>query len=344
MFSKDIAIDLGTANTLVYVKRRGVVVNEPSIVAMERRNNKVLAVGIEARRMAGRTSDEIRISRPLRDGVIADYTVTEAMLRYFMDKALKRSRTPWEFFIGKPRLVVGVPSGGTQVERRAVEDAGIAAGAREVYLIEEPMAAAIGSGLPVTEPRGCMILDIGGGTTEAAVISMGGMVASKSSRVAGDEMNEDVSRFFRQQYNLLIGEYTAEGVKINIGSAYPVDVNKTTTVKGRDLLTGLPKMVEVTAEEIRLALQKAFASIADVVKSTLEITPPELSADILDRGLVVSGGSALIKGLDVFLAKEVSFPVHLSPKPMEAVVLGGGKALEELHTFRKILHTARDQR
>lgn len=344
MFNKDIAIDLGTANTLVYVKKHGVVVNEPSIVATERRNNKVLSVGIEARRMAGRTSDDIRISRPLRDGVIAEYTVTEAMLRYFMGKALKRTKTPWEFFMGKPRLVVGVPSGATQVEKRAVEDAGIAAGARDVYLIEEPMAAAIGSGLPVTEPRGCMILDIGGGTTEAAVISMGGMVASKSSRIAGDEMDEDITRFFRQQYNLLIGVYTAEEVKINIGSAYPFNDKKTAVVKGRDLLTGLPKMVEVSSDEIRLALQKTFSAIADVVKSTLEITPPELSADILDRGMVIAGGGALIKGLDLFLAKEVSFPVHISPKPIEAVVLGGGKALEELSTFRKILYSYNDQR
>ncbi len=344
MFGKDIAIDLGTATTIVYVKGSGILVNEPTIVALERRSNKVFAVGMEARRMAGRTADDIFICRPLKDGVIAEFSITESMLGYFIDKALNRNKSFWSFLAGKPRVIVGIPSGATQVEKRAVEEAALASGAREVYLIDEPMAAAIGAGLPVMEPRGCMVLDIGGGTTEAAVISMGGIIASMSSRIAGDEMNEEVSRFFRHHYNLLIGDYTAEDIKINIGSAFPFNGVKTTPVKGRDLISGLPRMVEANSDEIRDVLQKIFSGIADLVKSTLEITPPELSADVLDRGMMLAGGGALIKGFDQFLTREIGIPVHIAPKALESVALGAGKALGNLSIFRKVLFSSRTNR
>lgn len=344
MFGKDIAIDLGTATTIVYVKGSGILVNEPTIVALERRSNKVFAVGMDARRMAGRTTDDIYICRPLKDGVIAEFSVTESMLSYFIDKALSRNKSFWSFLAGKPRVIVGIPSGATQVEKRAVEEATLASGAREVYLIDEPMSAAIGAGLPVMEPRGCMVLDIGGGTTEAAVISMGGIVASMSSRIAGDEMNEEVSRFFRHHYNLLIGDYTAEDIKINIGSAFPYNGVKTAPVKGRDLISGLPRMVEANSDELRDVLQKIFAGIADLVKSTLEITPPELSADVLDRGMMLAGGGALIKGLDQFLTREIGIPVHIAPKALESVALGAGKALSNLSIFRKVLFSSKTNR
>src|SRR5215468_8717883 len=333
MFSNDLAIDLGTATTLTFVKGRGIVANEPSVVAVQAASQgpkKVLAVGKEAKVMLGRTPGNIVAIRPMKDGVIADFEVTEAMLRYFIQKAHQR-RT-----LVRPRVIVSVPSGITEVEKRAVRDSALAAAAREVYLIEEPMAAAIGGGLPITEPTGNMIVDIGGGTTEVAVIALAGVVLSKSIRVAGDKMDEAIVQYIKRKYNLLIGERTAEIIKKEIGSAYPLEEPLTVEVKGRDLVAGVPKTLLVNSDEIREALQEPVNAIVDAVRSVLERTPPELSADIVDKGIVLSGGSAQLKNLDVLLREETGLPVMVCENPQLAVVLGTGRVLDELALLREI--------
>lgn len=333
-FSRDMGIDLGTANTLVYVRHEGIVLREPSVVA-KRTDGAILAVGDEAKRMIGRTPSDIHALRPLRDGVIADFDTTAAMLSYFIRKGM-RGRS-----LLRPRVIVGIPSGVTEVEKRAVIDATLQAGAREAYLIEEPMAAAIGAGLPVSEPVGSMVVDIGGGTTEVAVISLGGIVTSKSIRIGGDEMDEAIIQYARKAYNLLIGERTAEEVKIAIGSAYPLREEQAVDVRGRDLVSGLPRTVRMTSAEIREALREPVAAIVDAVKQTLERTPPELSADIVERGIVLAGGGSLLRGLDRLLAEETGMPVTLTDDPLSAVVLGTGRALEEIDTLKKVLLTAK---
>jgi len=321
------AVDLGTANTLVYVKGQGIVLNEPSVVAINKDTGLPRAVGSEAKKMIGRTPGNIVAIRPMKDGVIADFEVTEAMLRYFIQKVHKRHRLAW------PRVAVGVPSGITSVERRAVVESTIQAGATEVYIIEEPMAAAIGAGLPVQEPQGCMIVDIGGGTTEVAVISLGGIVFAKSVRVAGDEMDTAIIQHLKRTYNMMVGERTAEEIKIAIGSAYSLKEELQMQVKGRDQVMGLPRTIDITSEEIREALREPVAAIVEAVRVTLERTPPELSADIVDRGVVLAGGGALLRGLDQLIAKETGLHVTVAEDPLGAVVLGGGRFLEELkHT------------
>lgn len=327
LFSTDLGIDLGTANTLVYVKGQGIVLSEPSVVAINKNTNKVRAVGNEAKNMIGRTPGNIVAIRPLKDGVIADFETTEAMLRYFIQKVGNRKRLAW------PRVAVGVPSGITEVERRAVQESAMQAGARKVHIIEEPMAAAIGAGLPVHEPQGCMIVDIGGGTTEVAVISLGGIVFSKSVRVAGDEMDQAIIQHLKRTYNMMIGERTAEEIKIAIGSAYPLKQELEIQVKGRDQVLGLPKIITITSEEIREALREPVSSIVEGVRVTLERTPPELSADIVDRGVVLAGGGALLRGLDQLLVKETGLHVTIADDPLSAVVLGTGKYLEGLKMF-----------
>lgn len=329
-FSKDIGIDLGTANTLVHVKGKGIVLKEPSVVAIQRDTGAILAVGEEAKHMIGRTPGNIVAIRPLKDGVIADFDVTQAMLKHFISKTLKTKS-----FV-KPRVVVGIPSGVTEVEKRAVIDATLQAGAREVYLIEEPMAAAIGAGLEVQEPTGNMVVDIGGGTTEVAIISLGGIVTSKSIRVGGDELDEAIMSYIKKEYNLMIGERTAEEIKITIGSAFPKPKEETIEVRGRDLVTGLPKTIKVNSEEIREALAEPVNSILDAIKVTLEKSPPELAADIMDRGIVMTGGGALLYGLDKLINHETGMPVHIAENPMECVALGTGKALEELDLLRRV--------
>lgn len=327
VFSNDLAIDLGTANTLVYVKGQGIVLNEPSVVAVQRdgpAGKRVLAVGKEAKNMLGRTPGSIVAIRPLKDGVIADFEITEAMLRYFIKQSQQR-RT-----MVKPRVIICVPYGVTEVERRAVKESAESAGAREVYLIEEPMAAAIGAGLPITEPSGSMIVDIGGGTTEVAVISLAGIVYSKSVRVAGDKMDEAIVNFLKRKYNLLIGERTAEQVKISIGTAYPDADIRTMYVKGRDLVAGIPKTIEITSEEIREAITEPVNIIVDAVRVALEQTPPELAADIVDKGIVLAGGGALIRNLDVLLREETGLPIMIADDPLACVVLGSGKALDQI--------------
>lgn len=331
LFSKDMGIDLGTANTLVYLKGKGIALQEPSVVAIQRDTSSVLAVGDEAKQMIGRTPGNIVAIRPMKDGVIADFDITERMLRYFINKASKQK------FLFHPRVVVCIPSGVTEVEKRAVIDATLQAGAREAYLIEEPMAAAIGAGLPVHEPMGNMIVDIGGGTTEVAVISLGGIVTSKSVRVAGDEMDESIVQYVKKTYNLMIGERTAEQIKMEIGSAFPSDTAKTMDIRGRDLITGLPKTVDITDEEIRNALSEPVNSIVEAVKVTLERTPPELSADIMDRGIILAGGGSLLQGLDSILKRETGMPVYLAEEPLNCVALGTGKVLEEINTLKKVL-------
>ncbi len=326
-FSNDMGIDLGTANTLVYVKHQGIVLREPSVVAIERDTKQVLAIGSEAKRMLGRTPSNIIAIRPLRNGVIADFEVTQAMIRYFIRKVHNRKS------LLHPRVVIGIPSGITEVERRAVRDSALQAGSREVYLIEEPMAAAIGADLPIAEPNANMIADIGGGTTEVAIISLGGMVVSKSIDVAGDEMDEAILLYFRKRYNLLIGETTSEGVKIEIGSVYPLPEEKTMEVKGRDQVTGLPRTITITSEEIRQALLVPVKTIVDTIKSALEETPAELAADLVDRGIVLAGGGSLLRGLAELVSRETDLPVHLTPEPLDCVVLGTGKFLEELERF-----------
>jgi rod shape-determining protein MreB and related proteins len=330
MFSNDLAVDLGTANTLVYVRGEGIVLNEPSIVAIHQADHSVLAVGHEAKAMLGRTPGNIVAIRPLKDGVIADFDVTEKMLHYFISKVHRR-RT-----LVRPRIVVGVPSGITQVEKRAVRDSAMQAGAREVYLIEEPMAAAIGAGLPIQEPGGNMIVDIGGGTTDIAVISLAGIVYSKAVRVAGNEMDEAIIQYVKKTYNLLIGERTAEQIKIEIGSAFPLDERMTMEIKGRHLIEGVPKTITVSDEEIREALAETVNVIVDAVRVALERTPPELSADIVDRGIVLTGGGSLLKNLDKRLREETGLPLAMAEDPLSSVVLGAGKMLSDFNLLRKI--------
>ncbi len=333
LFSNDLAIDLGTATTLIYVRGKGIVSCEPSVVAVQRDsrgNKKVLAVGREAKEMLGRTPHNIQAVRPLRDGVIADFEITEAMLRYFIARASNR-RT-----LVKPRIVICVPFGITEVEKRAVKESAESAGAREVYLIEEPMAAAIGAGLPITEASGNMVVDIGGGTTEVAVISLAGIVYSQSVRVAGDKMDEAIMGYIKRKYNMAIGEQTAERIKISIGNAYPLDQPTTMEVKGRDMVAGIPKTVVVNSDEIREALAEPINAIVEAVLVALERTPPELAADIVDKGVVLTGGGALLKNLDVLLREETGLPVMVCDDPISAVVLGSGKALEHLELLKEV--------
>jgi rod shape-determining protein MreB and related proteins len=333
LFSNDLAIDLGTANTLVYVKGEGIVCNEPSVVAVQKDNRgtrRVLAVGVEAKRMLGRTPGNISAIRPLKDGVIADFEITEAMLRYFIQKIHNRKT------LVRPRIIICVPFGVTEVEKRAVRESAESAGAREVYLVEEPMVAAIGAGLPITEPAGNMIVDIGGGTTEVAVISLAGIVFSKSVRVGGDKMDEAIVQYIKRKYNLLVGERTAELVKITIGSAYPGSEIQTMEIKGRDLVAGVPKTVEITDEEIRDSILEPINQIVDAVRIGLERTPPELASDIVDKGIVLAGGGALLRNLDTLLREETGLPVMLADDPLTAVVMGAGKVLDELELLRNI--------
>ena len=334
LLSHDVGIDLGTANTLVTVRNRGIVISEPSVVAMDTRSKRVLAIGAEAKRMVGRTPANIVAIRPLRDGVISDFDVTEQMIRYFINKVHDRyARIP------RPRVLVGIPSGVTEVEKRAVRDATINAGARWARLIEEPMAAAIGAGLPVSEPSGSLIVDIGGGTTEVAVVSLGGIVVSRSVRIGGDEMDTDIVSFARREYNLLMGERTAEEIKIAVGSAYPDDKadERTVTFRGRDLLTGLPRSVEVGGDQIREALEPSIVQIVEAIKETIEETPPELVADIMDQGIVLAGGGALLGGLDRRVAEATQMPVHIADDPLTCVVRGTGRVLEELDQLERVL-------
>ncbi len=337
MFSNDLAIDLGTANTLVYVKGKGIVLSEPSVVAVStgnRSKNRVLAVGLEAKNMLGKTPGNILAIRPMRDGVIADFEVTEAMLRHFIHKVHNR-RT----FV-RPRIIVAVPSGITQVEKRAVRESAESAGAREVFLIEEPMAAAIGAGLPIAEPTCNMVVDIGGGTTEVAVISLKGIVYSRSVRVAGDKMDSAIIQYIKRKYNLLIGERSAEVIKTTIGNAYPDPQNlETIEVKGRDLASGIPKILSIDSEEIRISISEQIDAILETVKIALEQTPPELSADIVDRGIILTGGGALLKNLDRLIREETSLPITVTEDPLSTVALGSGKALDNLEFLREVLIT-----
>lgn len=334
-FSRDMGIDLGTANTLVYIKGRGVVVQEPSVVAIDKDTNQVLAVGEEAKQMVGRTPGSIVAIRPMEGGVIANFDVTERMLRHFISRANRR--------IGliRPRVVVAVPSGVTEVEKRAVIDATLSAGARDARLIEEPMAAAIGCGLPVQEPSGNMVVDIGGGTTEVAVISLGGIVTHRSVRVGGDEFDEAIIQYVRRKENLLIGERTAEEIKKTIGSVYPLDEPETMDVRGRDLLTGLPKTIQLHSEEVREAMAETVGAIVDAVRMTLERTPPELAADVMDKGIILAGGGSLMRGLDLLLARETNMPIHIAEDPLTAVVRGTGVALEHFDLLRRVAITSR---
>lgn len=336
-FSRDMGIDLGTANTLVHVHGKGILLREPSVIAVESESRKILAVGEEAKRMLGRTPGNIVAIRPLKDGVIADFDQTEKMLRYFIEKVHRRHS--WVH----PQVIVGIPSGVTEVERRAVIEATQSAGAKRAYLIEEPMAAAIGAGLPVSEPTGSMVVDIGGGTTEVAVISLGGIVTSKSLRVAGDEIDESIVAYVRRVYNLLIGVRTAEEIKFKIGSAFKLDEETSMEIRGRDLVSGLPRSTTVSSTEIREAISEPVSSIVETVKVTLEVTPPELSADIMDRGIILTGGGALLRGLDKLLTSETGMPVHVANDPLTCVVMGAGRILEEMETtpdLRKALISA----
>ncbi len=335
---RDMAVDLGTANTLVYVRGRGVVLNEPSVVAIDTLEGKPLAVGLEAKRMLGRTPSHIQAVRPLKDGVVADFDVCEKMLRYFIQKVHNRR---W----AKPRMVICVPSGITGVEQRAVQEAAEYAGARRpAYIIEEPMAAAIGVGLPVQEPTGNMIVDIGGGTTEVAVISLGGIVASQSARIGGDELDEAVIQYIKKEYSLALGERTAEEVKIQIGTAWPLEEELYAELRGRDLITGLPKTIVVSSGEIREALEEPVAAIVDAVKVTLDQTPPELAADIMEQGIVMAGGGALLKGLDRRLHDETGMPILIADDPLYAVVNGSGQSLEEFDALREVLFSSNPDR
>lgn len=329
-FSSDLAIDLGTANVLIYVKGKGIVCSEPSVVAINNDTKEILAVGSEAKSMLGKTPANIVAIRPMKDGVIANFEITEKMLRYFITKVHNRKS------LVRPRIVVCVPSGVTQVEKRAVKDSAIQAGAREVYLIEEPMAAAIGAGLPIQDPFGNMVVDIGGGTTEVAVISLSGIVYANSVRVGGDEMDESVVNYIKRKYNLLIGTSSAEQIKIKIGSAFEMDQQMCVEIKGRDLLNGIPKTIEVTDAEIREALNDSVNKIIEAVKVALEKTPPELSADIVDRGIVLTGGGALLRGLDKRLAQETGLPIVIADDPLTAVAIGSGKALDEINLLKKV--------
>jgi len=330
--TRDMAIDLGTANTLVYVRGQGIVLNEPSVVAINTRDNRALAVGLEAKRMIGRTPSHIQAIRPLRDGVIADFDITEKMLRYFIKKVQPRR---W----ARPRIIICVPSGITGVERRAVEEAAYHAGARRAYTIEEPMAAAIGAGLPVSEPSGSLIVDIGGGTTEVAVISMGGIVVARSIRTGGDELDESIVDWVKKEYNLLLGDRTAEQLKMAIGSAWPFVDEPSAEIRGRDLVTGLPKTVIITAAEVREAIEEPVQAVVDAVKFCLDKTPPELSSDVMERGIVLTGGGALLRGLDVRIANETGTPVITADRPLHSVVLGSGRCLEEFDMLQEVLTT-----
>jgi rod shape-determining protein MreB and related proteins len=328
---RDMAVDLGTANTLVYVRGRGIVLNEPSVVALNTNNGQVVAVGVEAKRMIGRTPGNIVAVRPLKDGVIADFDVTERMLRYFIQKVHKRTR------MAKPRIVVAVPSGITGVEQSAVKEAGHQAGARKVYIIEEPMAAAIGAGLPVNEPTGNMVVDIGGGTTEVAVISLGGIVTSQSIRIGGDELDQAIITFGKKEHSLMLGERTAEEIKLALGSAFPAKEEPHAEIRGRDLVSGLPKTILISAAEVRRALDEPINLIIDAVKSTLDKCPPELAGDVMDRGIALTGGGALLRGLDQRIREETGMPVHIADSPLDSVVLGTGKCVEDFDTLRQVL-------
>lgn len=330
LFSNDMGIDLGTATTLVFVKGEGVVLCEPSVVAIERGTSHVLAVGEEAKRMLGRTPGNIIAIRPMKDGVISDFEITEAMLRYFIKKVHHRK------VLVRPRIVIAIPSGITEVEKRAVKDSAERAGAREVFLIEEPIAAAIGVGLPIQEPVGNMIIDIGGGTTEIAVISLCGTVFSRSIRIGGDEMNEAIIEYLKKTYNLMVGERTSEDIKIKIGSAYPLEEEMSMEVKGRDLVAGLPKTVTITSEEIRESLQEPLRAILESIKISLERTPPELAADLIDHGIVMAGGGSLLKGLDKLISEETGLPVHVTDDPVTAVANGTGIVLSEIQYLKKV--------
>ncbi|GAC1415355.1 MAG: rod shape-determining protein [Actinomycetota bacterium] len=328
---RDMAVDLGTANTLVYVRGRGIVLNEPSVVAINSKTGAILAVGAEAKRMMGRTPSHITVVRPLKDGVIADFEVTEKMLRYFIQKVHRRR------WLAKPRVVICVPSGITGVEQRAVEEATVRAGARSAYIIEEPMAAAIGAGLPIHEPVGNVVVDIGGGTTEVAVISLGGFVTSASIRIGGDELDDAIVNGIKKEYSLLVGLQTAEEIKKTIGSAFPLPDEPHAEIRGRDLVTGLPKTIIVAAEEIRRAIEEPVNQIVDAVKNTLEKTPQDLADDIIDKGIVLTGGGALLKGLDERLRHETGMPIHIAENPLQCVVAGSGKCLEEFEALKRVL-------
>ncbi len=330
----DIAVDLGTANTLVYVKGEGIVLNEPSVVALERGSRRILGVGLEAKRMLGRTPEGIEAVRPMKDGVIADVDITELMLRHFLKQV-----TANRIFRIKPRVVVGVPSGITELERRAVRSSAMAAGAKVVYMVAEPMAAAIGVGLPVETPTGNMVIDIGGGTTEIAVIALSGIVSNTSIRVGGDEMDSAIVTFLRKNYNLLIGEPTAEAIKIQIGSAFDFGEEREMEVKGRDLVSGIPKTVSVHSQEVRECIQEPIQAIVEAVRRSLEITPPELASDIVDRGIIMTGGGALIRGLDRLLQHETNLPIHVDEDPLTCVVRGAGRILDEVQKYRNVLTT-----
>ncbi len=338
LFSRDIGIDLGTANTLVLVRGRGIVINEPSVVAVEKKSKRVLAIGSEAKQMVGRTPADIVAIRPLRDGVISDFDVTQKMLEFFITRVHDQTLLPVPH---RPRIVIGIPSGVTEVEKRAVHDAAMNAGAREVFLIEEPMAAAIGSSLPITESIGSMIVDIGGGTTEMAVFSLGGIVVSRSIRVAGDEMDDEIIRYAREKYNVLIGERMAEDIKVSIGSAFPLPEERTCVLRGRDLITGLPQSIEVSSVEIREALTGPVNQIIDAIKTTLDETPPELVADLMAHGIAIAGGGALLGGIANRLTQETKMQVYVAEDPLTCVVRGAGHVLEELNTLHSIVTTSR---
>jgi rod shape-determining protein MreB len=331
--SMDIGVDLGTANVLVYIKGKGIVLREPSVVAIDRDTNRVLAIGEEARRMLGRTPGNIIAIRPLREGVIADYDTTESMLRHFIQKVAGKS----SFF--KPRIMICIPSGVTTVEKRAVLEASMQAGARKTFLIEEPLAAAMGAGLDIAEPCGAMVVDIGGGTTDVAVLSLGGIVVSESLRIGGDKFDEALVRYVKREYNIMIGERTAEAIKVNIGTAFPTGRDENMEIRGRDLVSGLPKTLRISSAETREALAEAVALIVHCVKSVLEITPPELAADIMDRGIVMTGGGSLLFGLDKLINQETGIPTYLAEDPLSCVVLGTGKALDSLETIQDSVTT-----
>lgn len=334
-FAKDIGIDLGTANTLVHVKGRGIVIREPSVVAIDKYTQEVVAVGIEAKEMLGRTPENLDAIRPLKDGVIADFTATKKMLKHLVEKACQK------YVIARPRVVVCVPLGVTEVEERAVEEATLDAGAREAYLMEEPMAAAIGAGLKIGDPSGTMIVDIGGGTSEIAVISLGGMVTGKSLRIAGDELNEAIVNYVKREFNVIIGETTAEEIKVTIGSAYPSMTTEEMDVKGRDLQTGLPKTITINSNQAEEAMKEVIMQIVDGIKMTLEKTPPELAADIMINGITLSGGGALIKNLDRLIALETGIPINIAQEPLDCVVRGAGKVLEDLDSLKSVLINSR---
>lgn len=340
ILSNDIGIDLGTANTLVYVRGKGIIINEPSVVAINQKTGQVLAVGNEAKIMVGRTPAYIVATRPLKDGVISDFEVTEQMIKYFINRASEKSFS----LISRPRVVVGIPSGVTQVEKKAVRDATLSAGAKEVFLVEEPMASAIGVKMPVQEALGNMIVDIGGGTTEIAVISLGGIVTSKSLRIAGDELNDDIIQYARDEFNLLLGEKTAEEIKILVGSAWPLEEAIEAPMRGRDLVTGLPKEVIVSDEQIRRAIGRSVKIIVSNIKATIEETPPELVADIMNRGIVMVGGGSLLRGIDKLVSRETQIPTRLADDPITAVVRGTGVIIENIDTLKNVLVSIEDEK